>query len=468
MKGPSLFLYVQRGLFFLGRSARDDSFFRRVFRLIPRISADFLWFPPVASMTILMSGFSICRRKRSWRLLSLSIASPRRPVNSRIRSSMICSSGAVERSGAPSALASSRATSSRRRSFPGERTASLCTKFSSSRTFPFQLWDATTSSASFENDRGGRERIAQYFWRKKSARRGMSSRLSERGGTRIGKTFSRSKRSSRNFPSAIIRRRSRLVAAMTRPWNFRFSFDPSLENSFSCSTRRSFAWRSGGMSPTSSRNRVPPEDASSFPSRDASAPVNAPFSKPNSSASCRSRGMADALTATNGPPRVPRSWMQRATSSFPTPRSPWSRTVASESATFPTPRKTSRMARLFPTIRADFHSSGSSVRNGRSREADGGHDEEPGRGSPRLGPFEDLDSFHAGHPDVDEGRDVKVLRQQGERLLPVLREVARESHPRDRLLQHPADALVVVGYEDFFHVPVFFPGLTGRDILTDL
>jgi general secretion pathway protein E len=47
-----------------------------------------------------------------------------------------------------------------------------------------------------------------------------------------------------------------------------------------------------------------------------------------------------------------------------------SRTVASESATLPALWKTSSRARLRPTIRADFHSSASSARNGLSRETD--------------------------------------------------------------------------------------------------
>src|SRR3990172_7959 len=145
---------------------------------------------------------------------------------------MTCSSGAVERSGAPSAFASSPPCSFLRGWAPPPPPP------------PFK-----------KGGGGGGERIAQYFGRKKPARRGMSSRLSERGGTRIGKTFNRSKRSSRNFPSVTIRRRSRLIAATTRPRNFRVSFDPSLENSFSCSTRRSFPPR---KPPVSLRGPPPP------------------------------------------------------------------------------------------------------------------------------------------------------------------------------------------------------------------
>ena len=98
--------------------------------------------------------------------------------------------------------------------------------------------------------------------------------------------------------------------------------------------------------------------------------------------------------------------------------------------------------------------------------ANGRHDEEPGRGFPRLYLLEDLDPLHGGHADVDEGRGIGVPGQQGKRLFPVLRQVRSEPHPRDRLLQDPADALVVVGYEDLVHGRFFFPVETGRDIVT--
>ena len=56
------------------------------------------------------------------------------------------------------------------------------------------------------------------------------------------------------------------------------------------------------MSPISSRNSVPPCASSKRPRRSVLAPVKAPRSWPNSSASSRSRGIAAAFSATKGPP----------------------------------------------------------------------------------------------------------------------------------------------------------------------
>jgi len=189
--------------------------------------------------------------------------------------------GSAPRPAAPSARKRSRARlppwparAPRRRAgavFPGERTARRWTKFSSSRTFPFHGRAARSSIASFEKERGGRERTAQYFCRKWSASSGMSSFLSASEGTRSGKTFSRSKRSSRNFPSATIFRRSRLVAAMIPPRNALGRLEPTGAYSRSWSTRSSLACRSRGVSPISSRKRVPSVAAASFPSRALSA-----------------------------------------------------------------------------------------------------------------------------------------------------------------------------------------------------
>src|SRR5467141_1813621 len=84
-------------------------------------------------------------------------------------------------------------------------------------------------------------------------------------------------------------------------------------NCFSCSTRSSLACVSSAMSPISSRNRVPPSAASNLPSRRATAPVNAPFSWPNSSLSTSSRENAAQLTGMNGPlARGLRLWIARA------------------------------------------------------------------------------------------------------------------------------------------------------------
>ena len=58
------------------------------------------------------------------------------------------------------------------------------------------------------------------------------------------------------------------------------------------------------MSPISSRNNVPPSALSILPGVCFTAPVNAPFSKPNSSDSSSVSGMAAQLIATNGSPRA--------------------------------------------------------------------------------------------------------------------------------------------------------------------
>ena len=67
--------------------------------------------------------------------------------------------------------------------------------------------------------------------------------------------------------------------------------------------RSSLACDASCRSPTSSRKIVPPSASSNLPRRSAAAPVNAPFSWPNSSLSISSVGIAAQLTLTNGPGR---------------------------------------------------------------------------------------------------------------------------------------------------------------------
>src|SRR5580704_3260573 len=78
---------------------------------------------------------------------------------------------------------------------------------------------------------------------------------------------------------------------------------PTVVYSPCCSTRKSLVCASIGMSPISSRKRVPPSACSKRPELRVLAPVKAPFSWPNSSDSMRSRGIAAMLMATNGPVR---------------------------------------------------------------------------------------------------------------------------------------------------------------------
>ncbi|MFO0680036.1 MAG: hypothetical protein U0169_26175 [Polyangiaceae bacterium] len=61
------------------------------------------------------------------------------------------------------------------------------------------------------------------------------------------------------------------------------------------------AWASRESSPISSRNNVPPFAASNTPTFAFTAPVNAPFSWPNSSDSRSVSAHAAQLTATYGP-----------------------------------------------------------------------------------------------------------------------------------------------------------------------
>ena len=96
---------------------------------------------------------------------------------------------------------------------------------------------------------------------------------------------------------------------------------------------------------------MPPCAASKRPSRAVAAPVNAPFSWPNSSASRIDSGIAAQLTATNGPfARALFSWSARASSSLPVPLSPSSSTVASLGAACMTMSIVRRHASELPMI----------------------------------------------------------------------------------------------------------------------
>jgi DNA-binding response OmpR family regulator len=114
-----------------------------------------------------------------------------------------------------------------------------------------------------------------------------------------------------------------LVAAMTRTSTLISVGAADRRISRSCSTRSSLTCSSSGISPISSRNSVPPSASSNRPGLSRSAPVNAPFSWPNSSLSSRFSGIAAQLTRDER--RVARGccwWIARATSSLPVPLSP--------------------------------------------------------------------------------------------------------------------------------------------------
>src|SRR6516164_3278899 len=109
---------------------------------------------------------------------------------------------------------------------------------------------------------------------------------------------------------------------------------PTRSTSPSSKTRSSLTCIANGMSPISSRNNVPLSACSNFPMWRPAAPVNAPFSCPNSSDSNSSAGTAAQFSVTNGPSRRGDfSWMARATSSLPVPVWPKMHTLVSLAAT---------------------------------------------------------------------------------------------------------------------------------------
>ncbi|MNY23435.1 hypothetical protein D3C86_1571020 [compost metagenome] len=115
---------------------------------------------------------------------------------------------------------------------------------------------------------------------------------------------------------------------------------PSRSSFFSCSTRSNLACWARGMLSISSRNTVPPSAYSSLPMRLPWAPVNAPLSWPNSSASNSCSGMAAQFNATKGlSARGPKSCRQRATSSLPLPVSPRIKTLTGNAARSSTCRR---------------------------------------------------------------------------------------------------------------------------------
>ena len=90
---------------------------------------------------------------------------------------------------------------------------------------------------------------------------------------------------------------------------------------------------------------------SSLPCRVPTAPVNAPRTWPNSSASSRVSGIALQLSATKRCARRALAWwIARAASSFPVPVSPVMSTVLEVAATVSSIWKRSRIARLWPTM----------------------------------------------------------------------------------------------------------------------
>ncbi|CSA26348.1 Uncharacterised protein [Vibrio cholerae] len=96
---------------------------------------------------------------------------------------------------------------------------------------------------------------------------------------------------------------------------------------------------------------MPPSARANLPIRARSAPVNAPLTWPNSSLSNRFSGIAAQLTYTRGCRlRFERWCMVRATSSLPTPVSPWIRILNCEGATTSISAFMASMGPLLPII----------------------------------------------------------------------------------------------------------------------
>ena len=95
---------------------------------------------------------------------------------------------------------------------------------------------------------------------------------------------------------------------------------------------------------------VPPDASSNAPTRRATAPVNEPFSWPNSSDSSRFGGIAPQSTTRNGPvARVDARWIASAATPLPVPVSPSSSTVTSECAARSSSANAVRIATDAPT-----------------------------------------------------------------------------------------------------------------------
>ena len=233
---------------------------------------------------------------------------------------------------------------------PGASAASRQHRFSSSRTLPGQSCARRRSSAAGARRLAGAWNFAAAAARKRSASRGTSSRRSRSGGRRSRTTSSRCSRSARKRPSATSVSRSWWVAATTRTSTRISSRPPTRKNSPSASTRSNRVCNGSGMSPISSRNRVPPLACSKRPRWRRCAPVNAPASWPNSSLSSSSAGIAAVLSATNGlPARGDSRCSARATSSLPVPVSPVTSTDSGACASRPIARNSVCIAGVSPT-----------------------------------------------------------------------------------------------------------------------
>ena len=204
--------------------------------------------------------------------------------------------------------------------WPGKKTFARSKIFLSSLIFPGHSYVVSASSPLLSKPKGASFALTyELSLRRWVTISGMSSERSRRVGTWIGKTFSRNSKSSRNLFCLTNSSKSLCVAHTTLTSNCISARPPTLVTMEFSSTRSNFDCKSRFMSPISSRNRVPLFACSNFPGVVLTAPVKAPFSYPNNSASIKSRGMAAQLTATNLPFRRLASCKLSATNSLPTP-----------------------------------------------------------------------------------------------------------------------------------------------------
>jgi len=161
---------------------------------------------------------------------------------------------------------------------------------------------------------------------------------------------SRNSRSLRNSWFSTMSSRLRLVAAIRRKLLACSCVSPTARKIRSCKTRRRDFWIESGISPTSSRKRVPLSASLTRPMRLSWAPVKAPFRCPKSVDSTRDSVSEAQSTKTNLPPaRLLLSWMVLAKSSLPVPVSPVISRFESERAAWAMSLKQAFMRGLVPT-----------------------------------------------------------------------------------------------------------------------
>lgn len=126
--------------------------------------------------------------------------------------------------------------------------------------------------------------------------------LSLRGGILIGITLILKYKSERNLFLSISFFKSLLVAVINLKSILIGVVPPTRVTVLSCNVFNNFTCRVNGISAISSKNKVPLWANSISPILPSSlAPVNAPFSYPNSSDSIRFSGIAPQFISINGP-----------------------------------------------------------------------------------------------------------------------------------------------------------------------